>query len=212
MIIVGAKGFAKEVLEILHQNNQLEGLAFYDDVNHDLPDLLYNQFPILKNEIQVKEHFQNFGNDFTIGIGGPFLRKAMQEKFEALGGKVQSTVSQFSDRGSYGVRIGQGSNILSGAILSNDVSIGLANIIYYHAIITHDVITGDYVEISPGAKLLGRCSIGDFSSIGCNAVVLPDVKVGKNVTIGAGAVVTKDLPDNCVAVGIPAKIIKMKHD
>ena len=46
MIIIGAKGFAKEVLEILHQNNQLEGLAFYDDVNHDLPDLLYNQLHI----------------------------------------------------------------------------------------------------------------------------------------------------------------------
>ena len=212
MIIIGAKGFAKEVLEILHQNNQLEGLAFYDDVNHDLPDLLYNQFPILKNEKQVKEHFQKHGNDFTIGIGGPLMRKKLKEKFEILGGELKSTVSQYSDRGNYGLRIGAGSNILSGAILSNDVSIGLANIIYYNTIITHDVITGDYVEISPGAKLLGRSLIGDFSSIGCNAVILPDVKVGRNVIIGAGAVVNKDVPDNCVAVGIPAKIIKINND
>ena len=212
MIIIGAKGFAKEVLEILHQNSQLEGLAFYDDVNHDLPALLYNQFPILKNENQVKEHFQKFGNDFTIGIGGSLLRKKMQEKFEALGGKLKSSISKFSEIGSYGVIIGDGSNILSGAILSNDVSIGFANIIYYNSIITHDVITGDYVEISPGAKLLGRSLIGDFSSIGCNAVILPDVKVGRNVIIGAGAVVNKDLPDNCVAVGIPAKIIKINND
>lgn len=212
MIIIGAKGFAKEVLEILHQNNQLEGLAFYDDVNLDLPELLYDQFPILKNVEQVKEYFKNYGNDFTIGIGGPLLRKKMKEKFEALGGKLRSTVSQFSDIGSYEVQTGEGSNILAGAVLSNDVSIGVANIIYYNAIITHDVITGDYVEISPGAKLLGRCSVGDFSSIGCNAVILPDVKVGRKVIIGAGAVVNKDLPDNCVAVGIPAKIIKTYHD
>ncbi|WHF51426.1 acetyltransferase [Chryseobacterium gotjawalense] len=212
MIIIGVKGFAKEVLEILHQNNQLEGVAFYDDVNHDLPDVLYNQFPILKNEKQVKEHFQNSGNDFTIGIGGPLLRKKMLEKFEAFGGKLKSTVSKFSDIGSYGVQIGEGSNILSGAIVSNSVYIGNANMIYYNAIITHDVITGDYVEISPGAKLLGRCSVGDFSSIGSNAVILPNVKVGRNVIVGAGAVVTKDLPDHCVAVGIPAKIIRMNHD
>lgn len=212
MIIIGAKGYAKEVLEILHQNNQLEGLAFYDDVNLELPDLLYDQFPILKNEDQVKEYFKNYGNDFTIGLGGPLLRKKMKEKFEALGGKLRSTISKFSDVGSYDVQIGEGTNVLSGVIVSNSVSIGFANIIYYNTIITHDVKTGDYVEISPGAKLLGRCSVGDFSSIGSNAVILPDVKVGKNVIIGAGAVVCKDLPDNCVAIGIPAKIIKMNHD
>ena len=212
MIIIGAKGFAKEVLEILHQNNQLEGLAFYDDVNHDLPDLLYNQFPLLKNENQVREHFQKYGNDFTIGIGGPLLRKKMLEKFQEFDGELKSTISKFSDIGSYGIQIGEGSNILSGAIVSNSVSIGNANIIYYNAIVTHDVIIGDFVEISPGAKLLGRCSVGDFSSIGSNAVILPDVNVGRNVIIGAGAVVSKDLPDNCVAVGIPAKIIKTTHD
>lgn len=212
MIIIGVKGFAKEILEILHQNNELEGLAFYDDVNHDLPNLIYDKFPILKNENQVKEHFQKYGNEFTIGIGNPLLRIKMLEKFEALGGKLRSTLSKFSDIGSYEVHIGAGTNILSGAIVSNSVSIGKANLIYYNAIITHDVITGDFVEISPGAKLLGRCSVGDFSSIGSNAVILPDVKVGRNVIIGAGAVVRKDLPDDCVAVGIPAKIIKTNHD
>lgn len=211
MIIIGAKGFAKEVLEILHQNNQLEGLAFYDDVNSDLLNLLYNQFPILKNEMQAKNHFEKYGNDFTIGIGNPLLRREMREKFEKLGGKLKSTVSKKTDIGSYGVTIGNGSNILSGTIVSNDVTLGFANIIYYNAVVTHDVITGDFVEISPGAKLLGRCSVGDFSRIGCNAVILPDVKLGKNVIVGAGAVVTKDLPDNCVAVGIPAKIIKMNN-
>lgn len=211
MIIIGAKGFAKEVLEVLHQNNQLDGLAFYDDLNHDLPDLLFGKFPILKNEIQVKEHFQKFGNKFTIGIGNPQLRKKMHDKFILLEGKLTSTISKFSDIGCYDIQIGEGCNILSGAILSNSVKLGTLNIIYYNAIITHDVITGDYVEISPGAKLLGRCSIGDYSSIGCNAVILPDVKVGKNVIVGAGAVVNKNLPDNCVSVGVPAKVIKINE-
>lgn len=212
MIIIGAKGFAKEVLQVLRQNNQLEGLAFYDDVNIDAPDFLYDKFPVLKNEEQVKAHFQEFGNEYTIGIGNPLLRKKMMDKFQILGGVLKSTISKFSDIGSYEVKVGEGSNILSGVVLSNSVSIGNANIIYYNSIITHDVITGDYVEISPGAKLLGRCSVGDFSSIGCNAVIFPDVKVGKNVIVGAGAVVNKNLPDHCVAVGIPAKIIKMNHE
>ena len=90
MIIVGAKGFAKEVLEILHQNNQLVGIAFYDDVNQDLPDLLFGKFPILKYEDQVREHFQKFGNEFTIGIGshtqqdGTDLANYLDKLFEVL--------------------------------------------------------------------------------------------------------------------------------
>ncbi|MEC5157858.1 NeuD/PglB/VioB family sugar acetyltransferase [Chryseobacterium sp. MP_3.2] len=212
MIIVGAKGFAKEVLEIVHQNNELEGLAFFDDVNHDIPDLLFRKFPILKNEDEVREHFMKFGNNYTIGIGGPLLRKKMYDKFVKLSGNLNTIISKFSEIGSYGVEIGEGCNILSGAILANSVKLGKANIIYYNAIITHDVSTGDFVEISPGAKLLGRCAVGDFSSIGSSAVILPDVKVGRNVIVGAGAIVTKDLPDNCVAVGNPAKIISTNND
>lgn len=212
MIVIGANGFAIELLEILHQNKKLEGLAFYEDINEDFPDLLYNKFRILKNEDQVKEHFDNFGNTFTIGIGGPMLRKVMCDKFTKLGGEVTSTISNLCDIGSYDVKIGKGCNILSGAIISNSVTIGKANIIYYNSIITHEVTTGDYVEISPSARLLGRCTIGDFTSIGSSAVILPDIKIGKNVVIGAGAVVTKNLPDNCMAIGIPAKIVKRRDE
>ena len=212
MIVIGANGFAIEVLEILHKQNKLEGLAFYEDINNDLHNLLYNKFPILKNEDQVQKHFYQFGNTFTIGIGGPRLRKVMCDKFTELGGKLTSTISNFSDIGSYDVRIGDGCNILSGAIISNSTTIGKGNIIYYNSIITHEVTTGDYVEISPSARLLGRCIIGDFSSIGSSAVILPDIVIGRNVIIGAGAVVTKNIPDDCMAVGIPAIIVKRRNE
>ena len=51
-------------------------------------------------------------------------------------------------------------------------------------------------------------TIGNNVRIGANATVIGDVTIGNNVSIGAGAVVTKDIPDNCVVVGNPAKIIK----
>ena len=50
MIIVGAKGFAKEVLEVLNQLNQLENIVFYDDVSKDTPELLYGRFPVLQTK------------------------------------------------------------------------------------------------------------------------------------------------------------------
>ncbi|MDD5151331.1 MAG: acetyltransferase [Flavobacterium sp.] len=208
MLIIGAKGFAKEVLEVFHQLNELDNIAFYDDVNADSGDLLYGLFPILKSENEVKDFFYKYGNDFTIGIGNPQLRYILMKKFISLGGNLISCISNKAIIGSYEVKIGNGCNVLDNAIFSNSASVGKGCIIYYNVTITHDCEIGDFVELSPGATLLGSCKIGSFSKIGSNATILPKIIIGRNVTIGAGAVVTKDIPDNCVAAGIPAKIIK----
>ena len=50
--------------------------------------------------------------------------------------------------------------------------------------------------------------IGDDVWIGANSVILPGVTLGSHVIVAAGAVVTKDIPDNCVVAGVPAKVIK----
>ena len=52
--------------------------------------------------------------------------------------------------------------------------------------------------------------IGDNVRVATGALVLGGIKIGNNVTIGAGAVVVKDVPDNCVVVGNPAKIVKLE--
>ena len=51
--------------------------------------------------------------------------------------------------------------------------------------------------------------IGDYAWIGAGATVLPGVRVGRHAVIGAASVVTKDVPDYAVAVGNPARVIKM---
>ena len=50
--------------------------------------------------------------------------------------------------------------------------------------------------------------IGHDCVIGVNSIIMPGVKIGNEVVIGSGSVVTKDIPDNCIAVGNPAKVIK----
>lgn len=208
MLIIGAKGFAKEVLEVVHQLKQLDNIAFYDDVNDDVPEKLFEQFPVLRTIEEASVYFKTINNQFTIGIGNPVLRKKVYDKFTALGGVFTSTISPLANIGSFEVQIGIGSNILSGAVFSNSTVIGKGCIVYYNSIITHDCKIGDFVEISPSVNLLGRCEIGSYSQIGSNVTILPNITIGKNVVIGAGSVVTKNIPDNCVAVGIPAKIIK----
>ena len=73
------------------------------------------------------------------------------------------------------------------------------------AVIHHDVIIGKYCEIGPGAKILGECILGENVFVGANAVILPKIKIGNGAIIGAGAVVTKDVPQDCIVMGSPAK-------
>lgn len=59
-----------------------------------------------------------------------------------------------------------------------------------------------------GAKKNGRPVIGNNVSLGANVTIVGNVHIGNNVIVGAGGVVVKDVPDNCVVVGNPARIIK----
>lgn len=59
-----------------------------------------------------------------------------------------------------------------------------------------------------GATSKGRPTLGDNVSLGANVTIIGNLRIGNNVRIGAGSVVVKDLPDNCVAVGNPARVIK----
>lgn len=208
MLIVGARGFAKEVLEIIKELDDLKDLVFYDDINKDIPNILFNEYRVLKNESEVSEYFKTRDKRFTIGIGNPKLRKNMYDTFAALGGVLTSTISPNTSLGTYDINVGDGVNILQGVRISNGVSMGKGCIAYYNAVITHDCVIGEFVELSPSVTVLGRVKIGGFCSIGANAIILPDIVIGKNVIIGAGTIVTKNIPDNVLVVGTPGRIIK----
>jgi sugar O-acyltransferase (sialic acid O-acetyltransferase NeuD family) len=205
MIIVGAKGFAKELLEVCFELDQLDNLVFFDNVSEDAPIALYNRFPILRNETEVKEHFKNFGNAFALGLGNPIIRHQLCSLFESWGGELTSLMSPNANVGHFGVTIGPGATILGGATITNEAQIGKGLLMYPNAIITHDCKLGDFVELSPGATLLGGCRIEHETHVGSNATVLPNLNVGSKSIIAAGAVVTKNVTQGKVIVGVPAK-------
>lgn len=208
MLIIGAKGFAKEILEILDQKNETENLCFYDDVNDDVPEKLYNEFPILKSLEEAKSYFKNISAEFTLGLGNPKLRKNLYEKFTNLGGKAITLFSQNCEIGSFGVSVAEGCNIMSGAKISNDVKIKKGCIVYYNSIITHDVEIGEFVEISPNVTILGRSKIGDFVHLATGSIIFPDIEIGNNSIIAAGSLVTTNVPENVMVAGVPAIIKK----
>lgn len=208
MLIVGAKGLAKEVLEICLQLNELKNLTFYDDVSPLLSDKLYGLFPILSSEESAKEYFQKVDNRFSLAVGNPSVRQYLFNKFISLGGKPYSLISTKSYISSFGVHIAEGVTIMLDTNISNDVTINNGCLINQMTCISHDVVIGEFSEICPRTTIAGNCMIGNNSFLGIGTIVLPKIKIGDHVIIGAGSVITKDIPSNCTVVGIPGRIIK----
>jgi len=207
MVVAGAKGLAKELLEVFAQRDQLTDLYFFDDVSGDVPEKLFDRFPVIRTYDHVREIFlQTRDHSFSLGLGNPVLRHGLKIRFEHVGGVLTSVISKKAEIGQFGTTLGKGCCVLAGVVITNGVELGEGCLVNPNATISHDSSLGDFVEISPGVNVTGNCSIGSFSMIGSNAVVLPKVKIGTNVIVGAGAVVTKDIPDNCMVAGVPAII------
>ncbi|MCH4551252.1 acetyltransferase [Aestuariibaculum lutulentum] len=210
MIIVGAKGFAKEILQIVSVDMGItdEHIVFFDNVSSDLPDKVYDRFQILKSFEALEQYKKQTADiSFVLGLGNPKFREKLFNVFIERECQPVSVFSKHTDIGSFDVEIGEGTSVMSGSIITNSISIGKGCLINLNTTIGHDSTIGDFVEVSPNVNISGRCCVGKGSIIGTNAILLPGIHVGMNVVIGAGSVITKNVPDNCTVVGVPGRII-----
>jgi len=207
MLIVGAKGFAKEVLEVIYQADSGARVAFYDDVSEDLPPLLHGQYPVLRTLAAAQAWLAQDAR-FALGVGSPRVRRLLAEKLRHAGGILTSTISPKATIGAFGTSIGPGCNIMTGVVLTSDSAVGEGVLINLNCTVGHDCVVHDYCELSPGVHLSGHVTLGANCVLGTGAVVLPGVQLGANAVVGAGSVVTKNVDADTLVVGIPAKVIR----
>jgi sugar O-acyltransferase (sialic acid O-acetyltransferase NeuD family) len=198
MILYGASGHAKVIIDILKQN-KIPVNAIYDDAA---------PFELLGYKVNKPEI--NCPNDeaLIISIGRNSTRQKLSQKLHQCNFGIAIHPSAIIDPTA---KINEGTVIMAGTIINSSVKIGKHCIINTAASIDHDCVIDDFAHISPNATLCGNVTIGEGTHVGAGAVIIPGIKIGKWVTIGAGAVIIKDIPDYATVVGNPGKIIKTKN-
>ena len=118
------------------------------------------------------------------------------------------------------VEIGKNAVIMMGAVINIGAVVGEGTMIDMNAVLGGRAIVGRNCHVGAGAVLAGviepasatPVTVGDGAFIGANAVIAEGVQIGNRAVIGAGSVVLEDIPDNCVAVGAPARVLKQRND
>lgn len=210
IVIVGAGGFGREVAWLIEDinklNKQWDIVGFVDD-NEDIQGTEINGYKVVGNIEWLK------GQELHVvsAIGDPIIKKKIMERLSSSE-NVYPVLIHPSVICSDKVIFGEGSIICAGNIITVDIEMGKHVIINLDCTIGHNAILGDYTTILPSVNISGFVKTQECVSIGTGSAIIQGVSVGKNTVIGAGSVVVKDLPENCTAVGAPAKAIKFHKE
>ena len=206
LLILGAGGFGREVLWAARAEGHYNLGGFLDDDPLKHGKLLCH-VPVLGGLDRLKE-MDLTKVEIIFGIGPPSTKRKLLAKISNGVGVSFAVIEHPSVQRSSYVKIGEGTVLTAGCILTTQVTIGRHVNLNLDCTVGHDTTIGDFSNISPGVHISGRVDIEEGVDIGTGANILPGVRIGKWSVIGAGAVVTKDIPPYTVSVGIPAKVIK----
>lgn len=204
--IYGYGGISLELAELLRTRNE-DICAFVVDKNYT-NDISENKFniPVITFEDYAKMNEEDKGT-ITISLGEPFYREMLSEKLHFS--NIKEGIINLAEYVSSTSLIGEGTILHIGSIISANCSIGRSCLINKKAVIGHDSTIGNYCVICPSVTLGGHVSIGNNCFVGLGACIRDGVTVGDNTIIGMGAVVIRDIEDNVVAFGSPAKILRV---
>lgn len=166
-------------------------------------------FPILPDREIFKNHFKSRSERLIVGIGYNLIsaREKVVKKLKSKNFLFCSAIHPKSIIADSAL-IGEGTAVMAGAIVNPFARIGNHAVINTGAVVDHDCAIGDNTFVQPGAHLAGSVRVGQNSIIGIGANIKDGIEIGSNVIIGGGAFVNKNVPDNTVYAGVPAKKLR----
>lgn len=157
-------------------------------------------------KISEREDWCASKDGYVIGAMMPKTKKAIFDAFKDIHlDKEFINLSHHSSWVSKMAKLGHGCLFDSHCSVSGYATLGNFVTVYANSVISHHCKIGDYVTLCPSASLAGDVEVGDGTLIGIGASVKNGIKIGSNCVIGAGAVVVKNIPDNSIVKGNPAK-------
>ena len=205
--ILGAGGFAREVLNIIIDLGREEDVLGFVEQHSVREGEVLNDKKVYDEKVL---DFAPSGTKLTGAIGSP-KRRIWIEQLEQKGFEFETLIHPTVVKSRW-VKIGRGSILCAGNVLTNNIEIGNHTIINLGCTVGHDVRMGNYVTVSPGVDISGNVTIEDGVWVGIGSTLIEKTKVGKGSYLGAGACVTKDIPPGVLAVGIPAVVKKSIED
>ena len=203
IVIIGAGNLAQEVLWAIDCINQYidswNVIGFMSELQSDWDRKEFKGYPILKSE-QVKV------KNAVIGIADPRVKYSIANKYKdftypnIIHPEVRFTAGKQID--GHGIVIFAGTTLMPYSRIKSFVYMNV------HVVIGHDSIVNDYVSISPGALLMGHNIIGRGTYISVGVGSREKITIGAGCVIGANAAVISDIPNNSMAIGVPAKVVK----
>lgn len=204
ILVVGAGGHARVIVDILRQNDEYEVAGLIDS---DASKSFWG-IPVLGGDNDLTKICQMGEIKYAfVALGDGRLREKVTKKVLSAGFKLVNVVSQNAIVSKH-VQLKKGIAIMPGAVINADVKIENGCIINTNSSVDHEGYIGEYTHIAPGCAISGKVRIGKHCLLGTGSRVIDQVYIGDDTIVGAGAVVVRNLQGSCTAVGVPAKIIK----
>lgn len=209
LYIIGAGGFGREVAWLVERINHIEASwdikGFIDD-NISIQGHKQGGYKVIGGtDYLLEQHGEIW---VVCAIGSAKVRKCIVEKLSYNHDIHFATLIDPSVLISKKVKIGDGTIICAGTIITVDISIGNHVIINLDCTIGHDDVIEDYVTIYPSVNVSGNVVVGQCSELGTGMQIIQGKRIAPKTIIGAGAVVVKDCLESGTYVGSPAKKIK----
>jgi UDP-perosamine 4-acetyltransferase len=207
VVILGAGGHGRVVLEILRAGGRYSPIGFID-ANTSLAGTQIGGVPVLGAANQLPKLRQSKLRHAIVAIGDNRTRQRYAQTLVEHGFELINAIHPSASIAS-SATLGANVVVAAGAVICTDARIGDCVIVNTNAVVDHECEIGDAVHVCPGALLAGRVRVGDGAFVGLGAKVIQCLSIGELAVIGAGAVVLKDVPAGATAVGVPARIVKV---
>lgn len=207
VVIVGAGGHAKVIIDILQENDEF---ALVGCTTPEKGQSTILGLPVLGTDEVLPELFHSGVKLAFVALGGNRARLSLSEQLMNMGFGLINVISRRATVSRY-VRLGAGIAVMPGAVVNVDTEIGNGAIINTGATVDHDCHIGRCAHIAPGTNLAGKVTIGEGAFVGVGSRVIPGCTVGPWSVVGAGAVVVRDLPGFVTAVGVPARVSRAQE-